>query len=108
MINYEDFQKVEIKIGQIKSAEKIEKSEKLLLLSVDFGEENPRTVVSGIAPYFEDPKDLVEVKCAFVTNLEPRPLMGYQSEAMILGSREDDNFSLLRADLDTKPGSIVG
>lgn len=108
MINYEDFQKIEIKIGEIKSAEKIEKSDKLLLLSVDFGEENPRTVVSGIAPYFEDPAELVGIQCAFVTNLEPRSLMGYESEAMILGSREDDNFALLKSSRDVKPGSIVG
>jgi len=108
MINYEDFQKVEIRIGEIKSAVRIEKSDKLLLLSVDFGEENPRTVVSGIALYFTDPQELVGVRCAFVTNLEPRPLMDYESQAMILGTRTDDGFALLKPARELPSGSLVG
>lgn len=108
MITYEDFSKVEIRIGQIQQAEKIEKSEKLFLLHVDFGEEELRTVVSGIAPYFETPEELVNVQCAFVTNLEPRPLMGYESQAMILGSRSDDHFALVQPSVRVTPGSILG
>ena len=108
MINYEDFSKVEVRIGEIKTVEKIEKSEKLLLLSVDFGEEDLRTVVSGVAPYFREPQDLVGIKCSFVTNLEPRPLMGHESQAMILGVRDGDDFSLLKPSSEVKPGSVVG
>ena len=108
MINYEDFSKLEIRIGEIQRVEKIEKSEKLLLLSVDFGEEDPRTVVSGIAPYFGDPQSLVGVQCSFVTNLEPRSLMGHESQAMILGVRNGDEFSLLKASSKVKLGSVVG
>ena len=84
-IKYEDWKKVEIKIGKILSVEKIEKSEKLLKLSVDFAEvTGPRQIISGIAKYFPVIEDLLNKKCAFVTNLEPKPLMGLESNGMIL------------------------
>lgn len=107
MINYEDFKKVEIKIGEIQEAHRIDRSDKLLLLKVDFGEENIRTVVSGIAQYF-NPDELAGVQCSFVTNLEPRPLMGHESEAMILGAYTDDGFALIKPSLRTIPGTILG
>jgi methionyl-tRNA synthetase len=94
-ITYDDFKKVEIKIGKILSAEPIEKSEKLLKLSVDFAESAPRQIVSGIAKYFPDITTLVGKKCAFVTNLEPKPLMGLESNGMILAvGGGEDPFSL--------------
>jgi methionyl-tRNA synthetase len=84
-IKYEDWKKVEIKIGKILTVERIEKSEKLLKLSVDFAEvAGPRQIISGIAKYFPVIEDLVNKKCAFVTNLEPKPLMGLESNGMIL------------------------
>jgi methionyl-tRNA synthetase len=70
-------------------------TDKLLHLTVDFGEEKPRTVVSGIAGYFPDPQVLVGKKCPFVTNLEPRPLKGLVSEAMIVAVHAGEAFSLL-------------
>lgn len=94
-------------VGEIVKVEIIEESEKLLKLSVNFGEENPRTVVSGIRKYFSDPQELVGVKCAFVTNLEPRQLMGITSEAMILAVSTDDEFSLLRVKEVIPPGTKV-
>jgi methionyl-tRNA synthetase len=94
-ISYDDFKKVEIKVGKILSAEKIEKSEKLLKLSVDFSESMPRQIVSGIAKYFADPAVLVGKKVAFVTNLEPKPLMGLESNGMILAvGGGEEPFSL--------------
>ncbi len=94
-IKYEDFKKVEIKIGKILSAEPIENSEKLLKLSVDFAETAPRQIVSGIAKYFPDITTLVGKKCAFVTNLEPKPLMGLESNGMILAvGGGEEPFSL--------------
>ncbi len=108
MITIDEFKKGEISIGKILSAEIIETSEKLLKLSVDFGEERPRQVVSGIRKYFPDPSLLVGVKCAFATNLEPRPLMGLTSEAMILAvSNEEGKFSLLRVSEEIPPGLKV-
>lgn len=108
MIDYNDVQKVEIRIGEIISAEKIEKSDKLLLLSVDFGEETPRSVVSGIAPFFENPEELHGVQCSFVTNLEPRSLMGYESQAMILGAKTEEGFALLTPHTHVPVGAVVG
>ncbi len=94
-IAYEDFKKVEIKVGKILKAEKIEKSDKLLKLLVDFSEPTPRQIVSGIAKYFSEPIVLEGKKCAFVTNLEPKPLMGLESNGMILAvGGGEDPFSL--------------
>jgi methionine--tRNA ligase beta chain len=107
MITIDDFKKVEIRVGEILSAEKIEGSEKLLKLSVHFGEENPRTVLSGIGPYFVDISVLVGKKCAFVTNLEPRPMMGLESQAMILATGGDTDFTLFEAPATTPRGSLV-
>lgn len=85
-IKYDDFKKVEIKIGKVLTVERIEKSEKLLKLSVDFAEDTgPRQIISGIAKFFPEIEYLVNKKCAFVTNLEPKPLMGLESNGMILG-----------------------
>ena len=107
MISIDQFKECEITAGEILSVEVIEQSEKLLKLSVDFGEERPRTVVSGIKKYFPDPQSLVGVKCAFATNLEPRPLMGIPSEAMLLAVSTDDIFSLLRVDPGVPAGTRV-
>ena len=94
-IKYEDWKKVEIKIGQILTVERIEKSEKLLKLSVDFNEGAPRQIISGIAKYFPNIEDLINKKCAFVTNLEPKPLMGMESNGMILAvGGGEEPFSL--------------
>jgi methionyl-tRNA synthetase len=108
MITIDEFKKGEITIGKILSADIIEGSDKLLKLSVDFAEERPRTIVSGIRKYFADPQELVGVRCAFATNLEPRPLMGLVSEAMILAaSTEDGKFSVLRVSDDIPEGTKI-
>lgn len=107
MITIDEFKKGEITVGKILTVEIVEGSEKLLKLSVDFGEEQPRTVVSGIRKYFEDPQTLVGVKCAFATNIEPRPLMGLTSEAMILAVSSDNYFSLLQVSDGVEAGARV-
>lgn len=108
MITIDEFKKGEISVGQIQSVELIEGSEKLLKLSVDFGEEKPRTVLSGIRKYFPNEQELVGTKCAFATNLEPRSLMGLVSEAMILAvSTDEGKFSLLKVGEDIPVGSKV-
>ncbi|NUQ57528.1 MAG: methionine--tRNA ligase subunit beta [Candidatus Paceibacter sp.] len=88
MITFSDFQKIEIKVGEILSAGKVEGSEKLLKLSVDFNEPTPRQVVSGIAKTFTAPEKLIGKQFLFVTNLEPRQIMGLESQAMILATRK--------------------
>ena len=108
MISYEDFKKLEIKIGKIISAEKIPDTDKLLLLKADFAEESPRQIVSGIAEHFPDPASLIGVKCAFAANLEPRIIRGYESGGMILAVGGGDSpFSLLKTDTNTREGSLV-
>lgn len=105
-INYEDFKKVEIKIGEIISVEEIPASEKLLKLEVGFGEEK-RQILSGIKKYYEDPQVLVGKKVPFVTNLETRMMMGFESQGMILAVNDDENFSLLEVDKKIKSGTSV-
>lgn len=112
MISIDDFKKVEMRAGKIISAEAVEGSEKLLRLSVNFGEENPRQVVSGIAKFIS-PTDLIGTTCAFVTNLEPRDIMGLKSEAMIMAfsgnlpEQTEQFFSLLKISENVPPGSLV-
>ena len=95
MINYEDFAKLEIKIGVITSVEVVENADKLLRLMVDVGEEEPRQIISGIREYFDDIEFLVGKQCPFLTNLEPRVIRGYESQGMILAGNSDETFALL-------------
>ena len=96
MINIDDFQKIELRVGKILSAVKVPETDKLLQLSVDMGEENPRQIVSGIALYFPDIELLLGKKCMFVANLESRVIKGLESQGMILAvSTDDGKFSLL-------------
>lgn len=108
MINYDEFKKVEIKIGEILSVEKVEGADKLVKLEVDLAEEEPRQIVSGIALYFEDIQELKGKKCTFVTNLEPRTIFGVESNGMIFAvSDEDGNFSLLEPNDKIAKGTLV-
>ncbi|MBP9711238.1 MAG: methionine--tRNA ligase [Candidatus Pacebacteria bacterium] len=105
-LSIDDFKKVEIKIGEIKSAEKIEGSEKLLKLLVNFGSED-RQVLSGIAAHFPNPQDLVGKKCPFVTNLAPRMMMGLESQAMILATGGDGETPFALFETTGTPGARV-
>lgn len=107
MISYDEFKKVELKIGKILEVEVVEGADKLLRLMVDVGEEEPRQIVSGIRQYFEDPQALVGKKCPFVTNLEPRTIRGLESNGMIAAVSDDESFSLLEVSGEIKPGSQV-
>ncbi len=123
MITYEDFKKVEIRAGKILSAEKIPDTDKLLKLSVDFGEveevvlpdgtknttSKPRQIISGISMHFPDAAVLVGKTCMFVTNLEPRTIRGFESNGMIFAvSNGQGGFSLLEPNQTITPGSIAG
>jgi methionine--tRNA ligase beta chain len=106
-ITYDDFKKVEMKIGKILSAEPIDDSDKLLKLSVDFAESAPRQILSGIAKYFADPKILVGKKVAFVTNLEPRKMMGLESDGMILAVNNEEGLAVMEVPDFIKEGTIL-
>lgn len=105
-ISFSDFGKVDIRVGEILSAEKVPETDRLLKLSVDMGEETPRTIVSGISEYFPEEQELVGVKCAFVANLEPRTIKGVESQGMIVAARTEKNdFSLFRVSDDLTAGT---
>ncbi len=93
-------------VGEIKECKRVENSEKLLRLVVDFGEETPRVVFSGIAKYYE-PDYLIGKKSVFVTNVEPRKIMGEESQAMIFAAGSDENISILLLDKDMPAGTEV-
>ena len=94
MINYDEFKKVELKVGQILSAERIEGSDKLLKLSVNLGEENPRQIIAGIGKAYA-PEDIAGTQAIFVANLEPRALMGLESQGMIVAGRDNEEKPIL-------------
>lgn len=108
MISIDTFKQAEIKIGKILSAEKVKGLDKILKLSVDFGEETPRQILSGIALTFTDPSVLVGRLCPFVTNLEPRVIKGLESQGMILAIGSPEGVVLLHPDKEVAPGSLVG
>ncbi|MEM5815297.1 MAG: methionine--tRNA ligase subunit beta [Candidatus Aenigmatarchaeota archaeon] len=104
-ISYEDFSKIEIKIGRIIKVEEILNSQKLYKLTVDFGDEK-RIAVSGIKKEYK-PEELLNKKFAFVTNLEKRKIMGIESECMILAAEDEKNVALLQPIKDVKEGSKI-
>ena len=105
-IKYDDFAKLEMKVGLVKSCEEVEKSEKLLKLTVDFGDEE-RQVLSGIKKWYS-PEDMLGKKFVFITNLEGRKIMGMESQAMILAAEdEEENVVLVQPEKDILPGSQI-
>ena len=107
-IAFEDFEKVELRVGEIIACEAVPKSSKLLKETVKFGDE-VRTVVSGIAKHYK-PEEMVGKKVVFVTNLAPRKICGILSEGMILAAEDEDgNLSLCVSDkADLKSGANCG
>jgi len=90
IINHEEFSKVDVRIGTIVEVCRVEKSEKLLKLDVDFGELGKRQILTGIAAWCS-PEELVGMQTTFVINLEPRKMMGLESQGMIFALGLDDN-----------------
>ena len=83
MITFDDFSKVELRIGTVLEAEDVEGSEKLIKLKVDLGEERPRQILAGIRKWYK-PVNLRNKQVVVVANLEPRKMMGLESQGMIL------------------------
>lgn len=105
IITFDDFKKLEIKIGKIISAEKVEDSDKLLRLLVDFGTDQ-RQVIAGIAQFYA-PEALIGKECPFAYNLAPRVLKGLESQGMILCPSNEDGPVLLHPDNPVPPGSLI-
>ena len=105
-ITFDDFTKLDIRIGEIISAEKVAKTKKLLKLSIDIGMET-RTVVSGIAEQYQ-PEDLIGLKVTILLNLEPRKIKGVLSEGMILmAENTEGTLAMLSPDKEINTGSGV-
>jgi methionyl-tRNA synthetase len=108
MISIDDFSKIEVRVGTVKTAERVPDTDKLLRLTVDFGEESgPRQIISGINAYVNEPEDLIEKQLAFVTNLEPRTIRGLKSNGMLFAVGNDNSFAFLVPDRPIPPGTAA-
>ena len=105
-IQYEDFMKMDIRVGKIIAAEKVAKTKKLMKLTVDTGIDE-RTIVSGIAEHYT-PEEVIGRQVSVLVNLEPKPLKGIVSQGMILmAENADGSLSFVTPDKEVKPGSEV-
>ena len=108
-VDFDTFEKLDIRVGLVKSCEKLKKSKKLLKFHIDDGTPEGRTILSGIAAYYEDPAELVGKQVLFVANFAPRKMMGEESQGMILSAVNFDvTLSVTTTSKDVKPGSQVG
>lgn len=105
-IEYDDFAKVDLRVAEVLRAERVPKSEKLLKLSVDAGDPEPRQIIAGIAQHYA-PEQLVGKRVVIVANLKPRKLMGLESHGMVLAASDDAGLVVTSPAGDVKPGSAV-
>ena len=103
MINIDDFKKIELKGAKVISAERVEGSDKLLKLEVGLGEEK-RQIIAGIGKVY-NPEDLVGKEIVIVANLEPRSLMGLESQGMVLAANAESGPVLIMPDKEVVPGT---
>jgi|SRR3989338_9180842 len=107
MISIDDFKKLEMRTGKVLHAERIEGSEKLLKLNVDIGGEK-RQIIAGIGQHYE-PESLIGRMAVILANLEPRSIMGLESQGMMLAASDGETIAILSPD-DGKtinPGTII-
>ena len=105
MISFEDFKKLDIRVGKVVSAEKVPDADKLIKLIFDMGD-HERQVVAGIAEHYEA-EELVGKEMPILINLEPRELRGFESNGMILAADADGKPVLLGPAEEVPPGSVV-
>ena len=107
-VSFEDFEKLDIRVGWVKDCQKVKKSKKLLQFTIDDGSGKDRTILSGIAAFYE-PEQLIGKRVLFVANFEPRKMMGIESQGMILSAVDfDGSLSVTTTLKEVKPGSQVG
>jgi len=104
-INFEEFQKINLRVARIISTEEVKKSKKLLKLEIDIGDEK-RQIIAGIANFYQ-PEDLIGREIVVLVNLEPRTLMGIESQGMLLAASDEGRPVLLRPDEDVPPGTKI-
>ena len=108
-VDFDTFEKLDIRVGLVTSCEKVKKSKKLLKFHIDDGTPEGRIILSGIAAYYENPEELVGKQVLFVANFAPRKMMGEESQGMILSAvNYDGTLSVTTTSKDVKPGSQVG
>ena len=106
-ITFDDFEKIQIQVGEVLKCEPVKKAKKLLCSQIRIGEE-VRQIVSGISQYYK-PEEMVGKKVAVVTNLAPRKICGVESQGMILAAMDDkNNLSVMTVDKDIIAGSEIG
>ncbi len=113
IISFEEFKKLDLRVAKIISAERIPNSEKLIKLELDAGDKNeagenaPRQIIAGIAQFYE-PENLVGREIVIVANLEPRILLGFESQGMLLAANCDGNEPiLLIPEKSVSPGTTI-
>lgn len=104
-VTFDDFKKIEIRIGKVLSCDKMENADKLLRLQVDFGDFK-RQIISGIAQWY-DPKNLEGKLLPFIVNLEPRNFRGEESQGMLMAAEGEDEPILLEPSREVKEGTLV-
>ena len=108
-VNFETFEKLDIRVGLVKQCQRVPKSKKLLQFTIDDGSGQERTICSGIAAFYDKPEELVGRRILFVANFAPRKMMGIESQGMILSAVDsDESLSVVTTTKDVKPGSQVG
>jgi methionyl-tRNA synthetase len=106
-IAFEEWEKLDIRVGHIKACEKVKKSNKLLQFTIDDGSGKDRTILSGIAKFYQ-PEQLVGKDVLFIANLAPRKMMGIESQGMILSAVDfDDSLAVTTTLSSVKPGSQI-
>lgn len=103
-ISYDDFAKLDIRIGLIKAVERVPDTDKLLKCTIDFGADiGERTIVSGIAQW-KTPEDLVGKQLPYIVNLAPKMLRGVESQGMLLAASDDTGLALICPEREVPPG----
>ncbi len=105
-IPFEDFKKLDLRVGRILSAEPVPKADKLLAMSVDVGEPSPRTIVAGLRQWYK-PEEMAGRLVVVVTNLEPARIRGVESDGMVLASDGESGVFVLGPDPSARPGDKV-
>ncbi len=105
IVSYEEFSKMDLRIGKVVKAEPVQGSRNLVKMLIDIGGEN-RQAVAGIAQYY-NPKDLEGKNVAIIANLQPRKMFGLESNVMILAAEDDKTVSILLPDRPVKTGSKI-
>ncbi|OQY65178.1 hypothetical protein B6D29_04320 [Microgenomates bacterium UTCPR1] len=106
-VSFSDFDKIDIRVGEVVEATNVEGSRNIISMIVDLGENYGRVnILSGIAGYYK-PEDLIGNKYPFIANLEPKKIMGKDSNGMILVADDPERFFLIPLDKNLKNGTVI-